>query len=78
MADIVVWKENVDPVTKEISEEEMFDYRGRILHWGVNSYYDSQAKGIITQTVVFVEALDLNSAGRHPVFMLDPLEIEFE
>lgn len=75
---IVVFKLPIDPVTKEISETELFNYRGVLLAWGVRTELVRDLGVTLTNTVAIVDPVDCNSEGLHPVMILAPEEISFE
>jgi hypothetical protein len=75
---IIIYELPVDPVTHEVSETEMFKYRGRLLHWGVRTTVDHDYGIAIVNTVAIVEPLDSDKDGLYPVMSLLPDEISFE
>jgi len=75
---IVVFKSPVNPMTKEISETDLFSYRGRFLTWGTKTEIAHEYGIAVTNTVAIVEAVDLNAEGLYEVLMFSPEEICFE
>lgn len=75
---IVVFRLPIDPVTHEVSETELFDYRGILHHWGIRTELVRDLGVTLTNTVAIVEPVDCDSEGLHPVLVLAPEEISFE
>jgi hypothetical protein len=75
---IVQYKNHIDPVTGLYDEDEEYVWRAIILHWGVISEYSEELKAVITNTVCFVEALDVLHDGSNPILAFSPTDLTLE